>query len=149
MKWLHKLRASSYFVDVLLLIAAVFAMAGLATFVRLHATKAPDEAGKKSTIATNSMRAEIMQTSPEASNPNTSNSSAPQLQAAMSAPENASAALRCGQSCDDMKISPSDKNDAYDELKNPAPTKNCGGYIERTAQTTLRSDFETPLCQQN
>ena len=112
MKSIKDFRRSAYFVDVLLLIAAVIAIVGLATFVRLHTTKTPDEVGAKSSLAQVPQHMDTLgvdsgnTTNPAqgVSDPKTSqetnNQTVPGLQSAAAMPESeADDAAHCGTSC--------------------------------------------------
>ncbi len=154
----HKFRNGAYFVDIILLIAAVIAMIGLATFVHLHTSKAPNEASKKSPLAYSAQHLENLSfddgsgasnhSNRSKSTHNSSNASS-QLQSAMATPENASMAVSCSMSCDNMHISASSDGT---EAKSPIsvqPVKSCGGLSERAVNTLNISDLGSIECLYN
>jgi hypothetical protein len=166
MKLWHKLRRGAYFVDLVLLIAALFAIIGLATFVRLHTTKAPDEAGKQGAMALNTSYIDTLSldngdsaiptTSSSDANTNTpatgpeNSSVSSQLQSAMTAPEASSPASACGKSCDNTKLTiPETKTEPLPPIT-VQPIKitpsNCGGLVGRVVNTVLNS---RPECLNN
>jgi hypothetical protein len=113
MKLLHKLRNGAYFVDIMLIIAAVVAIIGLATFVHLRGAKSPFQASKQSGIAFNADHLDTLALDNGGAAAQASGSSTtptpkttgddetyPSLQAAVGAPEaEGSDGAHCGTSC--------------------------------------------------
>lgn len=69
MQWLRKVRNGAYFVDILLVIAALIAIIGLATFVHLRSGKAPKAFDKKATINTSAEHIAYASPTPDNSGP--------------------------------------------------------------------------------
>ncbi|MDB5182638.1 MAG: hypothetical protein JWO47_422 [Candidatus Saccharibacteria bacterium] len=148
--------------DVVLLVAAVITIIGLATFVRLHTTKAPDDAAKQSTMAINTEHmdtlsldngSEAIATTPSSSGVGAnsqvvgpaSSSASSQLQSAMTAPEASSPASACAKSCDDTKLTaPAPKVDT--NLVTVQPVTTCGGLAGKVVNSLLN---ERPECLLN
>ena len=161
----HKLRNGAYFVDFILLIAAIMAMVGLATFVHLHTSKAPDITYKQNTTAINSTHmgtlspetgtAAPTQPGPSSSSaPGASDSAAPiQLQSTMSAPEVKSKPVNCITYCIYTGI---DTETEIVEYGSPAnvlpikvPRKPCNGLLKNSIRDTIQSSPDSIECPLN
>lgn len=162
MRLWYRLRNGAYFVDFILLIAAVVAMIGLATFVHLHTAKAHDVVNKQTTIGLNN--SPIAPLSPDTgaatnSHPSTrgsaavgpsDTSSSVQLQSAMSAPEVKSKAVNCTNDC--AAIGSDAQTDVVVSINpsNVAPIKipkyPCNEHLKDPSKAIPQSNPDTIAC---
>lgn len=163
MKTWHKLQNGTYFVDVLLFIAALIAIIGLATFVRLHTAKSPGNAGKRGTITMSPEHLDTLSLdnggsgtpTPSGSGPHpqavgpASSSASSQLQSAMTAPEASSPASACAKNCDSTNFTVPKTDDSLAPIKvQPIidPVKTCNGLINQAVNSLSKSGTDHIEC---
>lgn len=164
MKLWSRLRGGAYFVDFLLLIAAVIAIIGLATFVRLHTAKSTDEVGLRSSMSLQAQRLDTLSFEGSTNGASTSptdytastgvgssaTSASSSLQSAGTAPEASSSATACGLDCDSKPISidpPTEEElEPIEVQPTENPPKSCNGLLKK-AMSSIQSTSDSIACK--
>jgi hypothetical protein len=159
-----KVRGGAYFIDVLLLIAAIIAIAGLITFVHLHAGKTPSQNRAQAALALNPKHLDTLSLDSSTATPSSSHpedaskkpatTSSP-LQSAATAPEAASPAAACVNSdCDNtilntnsVKSPPAPTPIVVEQLPVPVPIKPCDNSRYKQVSNDTTNNVGTIECR--
>jgi len=159
MRLWRKLRNGVYFVDFILVIAAVVAMIGLATFVRLRGNEAPKETGLKGSLALRNGYMEPLSLDENAASKNKSGQqigpadcgSAKRLQSAITAPEAHSNSSSCNSSSDTLPVNTSSEitvTPGPKEVIKPVegPPKQCDEPLKQNGNELLNNNSVSNKC---
>lgn len=144
MDFWNNLRKKAYFVDIILLIAAAFAIMGLANFVRLHATKTSKSALKEGISSMNikymnELSVEDNSDASKDTSGNTNSMAASGLQDTAKAPEFSSSSTLCAKDCDTIEFETPETAGTLNKIK------PCKGLVDNAVNSVQHDNVECPL----